>query len=147
MLFPKLTSVNIRRLMRLRKTRIVNFGWNCEIGQNCEIWRKLWNLVNPPWISSVYLNGNFNLVIRCEGKTLELNSGIRQHVRNTPFPNKGETVAKKRNTPIPTKVGNSGEKRWKLRSKGWTGNSDHITINYKKSKQTKNIFLAAVLIL
>ena len=26
MLFPKLTSVNIRRLMRLRKTRIVNFG-------------------------------------------------------------------------------------------------------------------------
>ena len=147
MLFPKLTSVNIRRLMRLRKTRIVNFGWNCEIGQNCEIWQKLWNLVNPPWISSVYLNGNFNLVIRCEGKTLGLNSGIRQHVRNTPFPNKGETVAKKRNTPFPTKVGNSGEKRWKLRSKGWTGNSDHITINYKKSKQTKNIFLAAVLIL
>ena len=41
---------------------------------------------------------------------MELNSGIRQHVRNTPFPNKGETVAKKRNTPIPTKVGNSGEK-------------------------------------
>ena len=134
-------------ICRDRGSRIVKFGWNCEIGQNCEIWRKLWNLVNPPWISSVYLNGNFNLVIRCEGKTLELNSGIRQHVRNTPFPNKGETVAKKRNTPFPTKVGNSGEKRWKLRSKGWTGNSDYITINYKKSKQTKNIFLAAVLIL
>ena len=34
-------------ICRDRGSRIVKFGWNCNIGQNCEIWRKLWNLVNP----------------------------------------------------------------------------------------------------